>query len=49
MFPDRHPAAIQQQLQALYESREPFYQNAHIQVDSEAALLRINNLVIASY
>ncbi len=49
MFPDRHPAAIQQQLQALYESREPFYQKAHIQVDSEAALLRINSLVIASY
>lgn len=49
MFPDRHPAIIQQQLQALYESREPFYQQAHIQVDSEAALLRINSLVITSY
>jgi shikimate kinase len=49
MFPDRQPSAIQLQLQKLLESREPFYQQAHIQVDSEAALLRINSLVITSY
>lgn len=49
MFPNRDPFAIQQQLQKLFESRQQFYQQAHIQVDSEAALLRINSLVIASY
>jgi shikimate kinase len=49
MFPDRQPSAIQLQLQKLLEIREPFYQQAHIQVDSEAALLRINSLVITSY
>jgi len=49
MFPDRNPAAIQQQLQTLYEKRVHYYQQAHIQINSEAALLRINNLVIDSY
>jgi shikimate kinase len=49
MFPYRDPASIQQQLQKLFESRQHYYQQAHIQVDSEAALLRINNLVITSY
>ncbi len=49
MFPNRDPSAIKKQLQSLFEDRQQFYQQAHIQVDSEAALLRINNLVIASY
>lgn len=49
MFPSREPSAIQEQLQILFESRQQFYNQAHIKVDSEAALLRINSLVITSY
>jgi shikimate kinase len=48
LFPDRHPEAIAQQLQLLYEKRQPYFSQAHCEVDSEAALLRLDYELLQS-